>query len=229
MKCVKNLCPRPCLFSGLLLCAFLFSFALSPGLPPWNCSTALAADPAPATPAAPSGPGATIIKKGAPLNITSDRLEANQKDKTIIFDGHVVVVQDDLTITGNRMTVHQMESNDPNASTSAMMNKIDRVEVEGSVNITQQGRVATAEKAVYYQGEQKIVLLGNPVVTQGEDSVKGRMITLFLAEERSIVEGGGEAAPVQAIIHPDKNKSEQPDKNKTDQPKTTSPKTRAGQ
>jgi lipopolysaccharide export system protein LptA len=162
--------------------------------------------PASAAEASPPGQGMALIKKDSPMNIASDRMEVNQKDKTIIFDGHVVVVQDDLTITGKRMKVFQEAVKNSAASTSEMVNQIDHIEVEGDVKISQQGKVATSDKAIYYHREQKVVLLGSPQVTQGQDSVRGRLITLFLAEERSIVEGG-ETTPVQAIIHPDKDKA----------------------
>jgi lipopolysaccharide export system protein LptA len=168
--------------------------------------------PASAAEASSPGQGMALIKKDSPMNIASDRMEVNQKDKTIIFDGHVVVVQDDLTITGKRMKVFQEAVKNNAASTSEMVNQIDHIEIEGDVKISQQGKIATSDKAIYYHREQKVVLLGSPQVTQGQDSVRGRLITLFLAEERSIVEGG-ETTPVQAIIHPDK------DKTGTNQPK----------
>ena len=85
-----------------------------------------------------------------------------------------------------------------------MMEQIDRIEIEGDVRISQREKVATADKSVYYHGEQKIVLMGNPMVSQGEDRVQGRLITLYLADGRSVVEGG-ESSPVQAVLHPRKD------------------------
>lgn len=140
-----------------------------------------------------------LLRNDAPIHIASDRMEANQKDRSISFEGHVVVQQDDLTITGKKLTVYAaQESQD---SVSAMMNQIDRIEVTGDVKISKQDKVAVADKAVYYHKNQKIVLSGNPRVTQGQDTVRGQFITLYLKEERSIVEGGKET-PVQAILHP---------------------------
>jgi lipopolysaccharide export system protein LptA len=152
-----------------------------------------------ATDAAP----AKMLQSDAPLKIASDRMEANQNDKTVIFEGHVVVKQDDLTITGKRLKVYAAEGEKGAAADSAMVDKIDRIEVEGDVTISQKDKVATAERAVYYHQEQKIVLSGQPSVAQGQDRIQGRLITLLLAQGKSIVEGGAET-PVQAVLHPAK-------------------------
>jgi lipopolysaccharide export system protein LptA len=143
------------------------------------------------------------LKSDAPLNIASDRMEVSQKERTILFEGHVVIQQEDLTITGRRMVVHAAGGGKGDGGDSSMMEKIDRIEIEGDVRIAQREKVATSEKSVYYHREQKIVLIGNPVVSQGDDKVQGRLITLYLADGRSVVEGG-ESSPVQAVLHPRK-------------------------
>ncbi len=149
-----------------------------------------------------TGP-AKMLQSDSPLKIASDRMEANQNDRTVLFEGHVVVQQDDLTITGKRLKVYAAEGGKDAAAQSAMVEKIDRIEVEGEVTISQKDKVATAERAVYYHQEQKIVLSGQPSVTQGQDRIQGRLITLLLAQGKSIVEGGAET-PVQAVLHPAK-------------------------
>jgi lipopolysaccharide export system protein LptA len=175
-----------------------------------------AAEKSPASKPAPkSGP----FKSEAPLTIVGDRMEVSQRDRTIVFEGHVTVRQEDLTITGKRMKViaappdkakpaqkgdAQDQQGDP-----SMIGRIDRIEMDGGIRIVQREKDATAEKGIYYHGENKIVLLGNPVVSQGADKIQGRQITLFLADGRSVVEGG-ESSPVQVILHPKKSKEQSP-------------------
>lgn len=149
--------------------------------------------------AARTGP----LKSDAPLNIASDRMEVNQQDRTILFEGHVVIQQEDMTITGKRMVVYAAGGGKGKEPDSSMMEQIDRIEIEGEVRISQREKLATSDKSVYYHREQKIVLIGNPMVSQGEDKVQGRLITLYLADGRSVVEGG-ESSPVQAVLHPRK-------------------------
>ncbi len=166
-----------------------------------------------------SGP----FKSDAPLTIVGDRMEISQRDRTIVFEGHVSVQQEDLTITGKRMKVFAAPADKGKAAPKeqsqeqqgdpSMMGRIDRIEMEGGIRIVQHEKDATAEKGIYYHGENKIVLLGNPVVTQGADRIQGRQITLYLADGRSVVEGG-ESTPVQVILHPKKNK----DQNKEQSP-----------
>ena len=47
--------------------------------------------------------------------------------------------------------------------------------------------------------------MGHPHVAQGQDTIAGRLITLYLQDNRSVVEGGGEQ-PVQAVIYPSQGK-----------------------
>lgn len=155
------------------------------------------------------------FKSDAPLTIAGDRMEVSQRDRTIVFEGRVTVRQEDLTITGKRMKVFgappgkskpsKSDSGQGQSEEGSMMGRIDRIEMDGGVRIVQREKVATAEKAIYYHGDNKIVLLGSPVVSQGADQIQGRMITLYLADGRSVVEGG-ESSPVQAVLHPRKNK-----------------------
>lgn len=153
-----------------------------------------------------------LVQSDSPLHISSDRMEVLQKDRFIMFEGHVTIEQDDLTITANRMKVFAAASGKQKGkekdSQSAMMEKIDRIEVEGNVRISQRDKLATSEKAVYYHHEQKIVLMGRPVVSQGKDKVQGRLITLYIAQGKSVVEGG-EETPVQAVLHPSRKEAVQ--------------------
>jgi lipopolysaccharide export system protein LptA len=60
---------------------------------------------------------------------------------------------------------------------------------------------------VFYNPEQKIVLTGNPRVWQGADVISGERITIFVKENRSIVEGSKDKR-VSATIYP-KTKEEE--------------------
>ncbi len=147
-----------------------------------------------------------IAKSDSPIHITADRLEARQNERTMIFEGHVVVKQDDSTVTGNRMKVVALppEKGKPAGDSSSMSEKIDYIEMEGDVKVTQKDRLAAADKAIFYQQEQKIVMRGHPSVTQGKDKIEGTLITIYLQQNRSVVEGGREA-PVQAVLFPKKD------------------------
>jgi lipopolysaccharide export system protein LptA len=67
---------------------------------------------------------------------------------------------------------------------------ISKIEATGRVKIEKQDGRATCQRAVYYEDDKKIVLTGEPVAWQKGTRVTGQRITMFLEEDRSLVEGG---------------------------------------
>lgn len=74
--------------------------------------------------------------------------------------------------------------------------KVCLIEASGNVTIEKDEGRAVCGKAVFYQDEEKIVLTGDPVVWQRGTRVSGQKITMFLAEDRSVVEGGSQVTIV---------------------------------
>ena len=144
--------------------------------------------------------GQAKAPKGAPVHIVSDRLEAYQQQHKVIFIGNVVAKQGELTIRGDRMTIFYLEEKNPQPNEEGLAGKVDRIEVDGGVHISQKEIVATGEHVVYFSEENKIVLTGKPRVERGKDSIQGEKITLFLDTEKSVVEGGP-SGPVEATIY----------------------------
>ena len=59
------------------------------------------------------------------------------------------------------------------------------------MKIEKEGGRATCRRAVYFEEERKIVLTGEPIAWQKRGlRVTGKQITMFLDEDRSVVEGG---------------------------------------
>jgi lipopolysaccharide export system protein LptA len=138
--------------------------------------------------------------KREPIHITSDQVEAFQQQRQIVFSGHVVAAQKDLTVRGDRMTVFYSEEPGGERKSPDMGGSVERIVVEGNVQITQGDRVATGKMATYHRAENKVVLTGDPKVVRNQDSIQGERITLFLDSEKSIVEGGP-SGRVQATIY----------------------------
>ena len=144
--------------------------------------------------------GQAATPKDAPVHIISDRLEAYQQQQRVIFIGNVVAKQGELTIRGDRMTIFYLEEKNPQPNEEGLAGKVDRIEVDGGVHISQKEIVATGEHVVYFSEENKIVLTGKPRVERGKDSIQGEKITLFLDTDKSVVEGGP-SGPVEATIY----------------------------
>ncbi|OGP63911.1 MAG: hypothetical protein A3K22_03070 [Deltaproteobacteria bacterium RBG_16_42_7] len=84
--------------------------------------------------------------------------------------------------------------------------EIKEMVATGSVKIVQLNKVATGEKAVYHRETRMVVLTGNPQVEQDCDVVKGDKITIFLDEDKSLVEGG-DTNRVKAVVYPKDEKT----------------------
>lgn len=139
-------------------------------------------------------------EKTEPIHITSDQVEALQQQHQMVFSGHVVATQRDLTVRGDRLTVFYSEKPAGGKKSSDLGGPVERIVVEGNVQITQGDRVATGKVATYYRAENKVILTGDPRVVRNQDSIQGERITLFLDTEKSIVEGGP-SGRVQAAIY----------------------------
>jgi len=143
--------------------------------------------------------------------ITSKKMTVRNQDSQAIFEGSVVLTRGPLLVYSDKMVVlfrpqnakegkPAAEDRKPTNSTSpskgadtmpAVSNRsINRIEATGHVKIEKENGNATCDKAVYFNDEEKIVLTGDPVAWEKGTRVSGKRITMYLAEDRSVVEGG---------------------------------------
>jgi lipopolysaccharide export system protein LptA len=127
-----------------------------------------------------------------PIDVAADRLSADNVRNTVTFEGSVVARQADVTLYADRIQ----------ADYSREAGAIDRIEAEGNVRFVQEGREARAPRATFYNLEQRVVLSGGATLRQGENTVQGETLTIFLRENRSVVTGGKDGGRVQAVINP---------------------------
>ncbi len=145
----------------------------------------------------PDGSGPTPEGRNAPVTVDADQLENLQKEGLVVFTGNVVANQNSSTQYADRMEVYLDDKG----------NRIVRTVSTGNVRIiTKDCRTGTAKRAEYYDAEQRVVLIGNARVWRDDNVVTGERITIYLAEDRSIVEGGQQER-VKAVFYP-KNQDE---------------------
>ena len=144
---------------------------------------------------------AQSAKKNFPIIIKSDILELDDELKLIKFTGNVVATKGELKIKCKKMVVYYTSSG--KSSSTESKTRISKIVATGNVRIYRgkQGGIATANKAVYYQEDEKVVLTGRPMVKQGRDFVEGERIIIYLKENRSVVESSKDKQ-VKAIIFP---------------------------
>ncbi|MFA6148916.1 MAG: lipopolysaccharide transport periplasmic protein LptA [bacterium] len=127
-----------------------------------------------------------------PIDVTADRVSADSVRNTVTFEGNVVAKQGDVTLYADRIQTDY----------SREAKAIDRIEAEGNVRFVQVDREAHSARATFHNLEQRIVLSGAANLRQGQNTVKGETITIFLRENRSVVTGGKDGGRVQAVINP---------------------------
>ncbi|MGB7574308.1 MAG: lipopolysaccharide transport periplasmic protein LptA [Thermodesulfobacteriota bacterium] len=123
---------------------------------------------------------AKLVDKSQPIDITSDKVEAYWKENLIIFKGNVVARQKDMVIYADSIEAVTIEDG----------KGIERVTAGGNVKIQQGLRVANCEKAIFYNLDQKVVLTGDPKVSEGESVVSGDEIVVDIDKNRVEVRGG---------------------------------------
>lgn len=166
-------------------------------------SAALPADSAEAS-VTKSDDGAAVS-----TTITAKKMTVRNQDSQAVFEGSVVLTRGSLIVYSDRMVVSFRPQDNgssggedrkgreaakgakaADAGPSVSNRAINQIVATGRVKIEKDTGSATCQKAVYYQSEEKIVLTGDPVAWDKGTRVSGKQITMFLAEDRSVVEGG---------------------------------------
>jgi len=137
-----------------------------------------------------------IDNTSGPIEIRANSIEINNKRHVVTFAGNVEAIRDDMKINCQKIELLYEDIANDNDLDKARVRILEIIATEKVMISRPDGSIATAEKAVYYQNDEKVVLTGNPVIKQGADSVEGTRITLFLKEERIDVEKG------KAILFP---------------------------
>ncbi len=124
-----------------------------------------------------------------PILITSDRMTVKNSEDQIHFEGHVSIRKKETHIQAETATLFLESTGAPSKSGGVTSRPSrGRIELQGDVRI-QQGEVqASAQRGVYDQKKQEIVLTGAPMAWEPHYRVKGETITFNLAEKRTRVE-----------------------------------------
>ena len=109
--------------------------------------------------------------------ITSDRLTFDYQKQFALFEKNVVVVDPEMRMYADRMTVR-----------FGTDNKVNEIKAEGRVHIIQEDKESRSELAIYNLLQGVIILTGKPQVTRGKDILTGDKITFWRDQNRMIVE-----------------------------------------
>ncbi len=130
------------------------------------------------------------------IRVSSDRLEADEKSRSVTFYGNVQTRKANMVIYADKMTLHY---------SAGETEEVDRVEIDGRLRIVQDDRIATADHGLFQNREGRILLSGNAEVHQGGNSIVGDEIEYYLDEARSVVKSQPDSR-VNAVFSPGSKK-----------------------
>ncbi len=148
--------------------------------------------------------------KNGSVQVSTDRLEVNDKKREVTLTGKVTVRWQDMVLTCDRAKIYYKEikteqkqpeksqaaptgsdqGQNPGAGDEALSHKIVRIEAEGHVKMVRGDQVALSGRALYTPQPRVIILTDSPQVWRGKDLLTGSRITVYLDQDRSVVESG---------------------------------------
>ena len=136
----------------------------------------------------------------APVRVTADTMTYEPDKNIVVFSGNVEVTRENFRMWSAKLTMYMKEqkssggnreANSANSGLDAMKTgDLDRIVAEKNVRFRMDTKSGTAQKATWLADREELVLEGNPVLLDGQNSVTGNRIRYFVRVNRSQVEGG---------------------------------------
>jgi len=153
-----------------MLRPFVFSLALCGTLTMSNL--AAAADPVSALKGHDSS---------APVDVTADRIEVQDRSDRAIFAGNVHVKQASLSLDTARLTV---------AYSSGGGVQIRRLDASGGVTVRSPSETARGNFGIYDLDRKLITLVGAVQLNRGGSQISGSRLVIDLNTGRAVIDGG---------------------------------------
>jgi lipopolysaccharide export system protein LptA len=117
----------------------------------------------------------------APVDVSADRIEVQDRADRALFVGNVHVTQAELSLDTARLTV---------AYSSAGAIQIQRLDASGGVIVKSPSETARGDFGVYDLDRKLITLVGNVRLNRGESQIIGSRLVIDLNSGRAIIDGG---------------------------------------
>lgn len=146
-----------------------------------------------------------------PVHIEAATLEVRDKEQVATFSGDVRVQQGDTDMRCNSLVVFY-ERDDERGNQGKTLKtstpgpegqqKIKRLEARGDVVVTQKDQTASGDLGVFDMRTNTVTLIGNVVMTQGKNVLRGDRLVVNLESGVSRVESGKNGGRVQGLFQP---------------------------
>ena len=121
----------------------------------------------------------------APVDVTADRIEVQDRADRAIFAGNVHVTQAELTLETPRLTVAY--SGGQGGGTNVQIRRLDAA---GGVVVKSPSETARGDFGIYDLDRKLITLIGNVQLNRENDQVNGARLVIDLDSGRAVVDGG---------------------------------------
>ena len=121
----------------------------------------------------------------APVDVTADRIEVQDRSDRAIFAGNVHVTQAELTLETPRLTVAY--SGGQGGGTNVQIRRLDAA---GGVVVRSPSETARGDFGIYDLDRKLITLIGNVELNRQNDRVSGARLVIDLDSGRAVIDGG---------------------------------------
>lgn len=122
----------------------------------------------------------------APVDVTADRIEVQDRADRALFIGNVHATQAELTLETARLTVAY--SNSPGAGSGGV--QIRRLDAAGGVVVRSPSETARGDFGIYDLDRKLITVIGNVQLNQRQNVVSGQRLVINLDTGRAVIDGG---------------------------------------
>src|SRR3954454_23206246 len=117
----------------------------------------------------------------APVDVTADRIEVQDRADRAMFVGNVHVRQTELSLDTQRLTV---------AYSSNGGVQIRRLDAAGGVTVHSPSETAKGDFGIYDLDKKLITLIGNVQLNRENDQISGSRLVIDLDSGRAVIDGG---------------------------------------
>ncbi|MFL6722058.1 MAG: LptA/OstA family protein [Sphingomonas sp.] len=121
----------------------------------------------------------------APVDVTADRIEVQDRADRAIFAGNVHVTQAEMTLETPRLTVAYSGGAGGGSNV-----QIRRLDASGGVIVKSPSETARGDFGIYDLDRKLITLIGNVELNRQSDRVSGARLVIDLDSGRAVVDGG---------------------------------------
>jgi lipopolysaccharide export system protein LptA len=130
---------------------------------------------------------APAAKPSKPVDIESDRMQINDKEKWAVFTGNVVAKRPDVTLTCDSLKVVYAEEKQADGTTK---NEVTQLEATGHVVIVTDDEKITGDWAKMNPETDDLEVGGNVTLAQGETVLRGERLQANLDTDKLEMTGG---------------------------------------